>query len=127
MQHEGYEERKKYVLKQLGQILMIGFAYFVFSGITGLYIPCPIRLITGFKCPGCGVTHYALAMIHGDIQAALEANHLVFFLAPLLLLYGLVKSYLYVKTGKTGISPLEAAILLPVLIITISFGIYRNL
>lgn len=127
MQHEGYEERKKYVLKQLGQILMIGFAYFVFSGITGLYIPCPIRLITGFKCPGCGVTHYALAMIHGDIHAALEANQLVFFLAPLLLLYGLVKSYLYIKKGKTGISPLEAAVLLPVLIITISFGIYRNL
>lgn len=127
MHYDGYEERKKYVFKQLGQILMIGFAYFVFSGITGIYIPCPIRMITGLKCPGCGVTHYVLAMLHGDIHAALEANQLVFFLAPALLLYGMVKAYLYIKRGKSGISPVEAAVLLPVLIITISFGIYRNI
>lgn len=127
MPADTYEERKKYVLKQTFQILGIGFAYFCFSGVTGIYIPCPIRLITGYKCPGCGITHYVLAMIHGNLSEAYASNQLLFFLIPALLLYGGFKIRRYIKDGRTGFNIFESILLSLVFMITIAFGIYRNI
>ncbi|MFI5168247.1 MAG: DUF2752 domain-containing protein [Thermoanaerobaculales bacterium] len=37
---------------------------------------CPFRAITGIPCPTCGTTHAAVALLHGDLTAALAANPL---------------------------------------------------
>lgn len=31
----------------------------------GLRIPCPFYLVTGLRCPGCGVTDLCLGLLHG--------------------------------------------------------------
>lgn len=31
----------------------------------GLRIPCPFHLVTGLRCPGCGVTDLCLGLLHG--------------------------------------------------------------
>ena len=37
---------------------------------------CAFRLVTGRRCPGCGMTRGFLYMFRGDILNALRANHL---------------------------------------------------
>ena len=127
MSRESISGRRKYVLTQVLEITVLGLVYYVISGVTGLYIPCIFRALTGLKCPGCGVTHYAVAMLHGRIAEAFAANQLVFCLVPVLLIYAGCRAAAYVRKGKTGFSRIETAALFIVLIITLAFGVARNL
>lgn len=44
---------------------------------------CPTALFFGIPCPGCGLTRATLALLHGDLGAALHFHPLVFVLTPL--------------------------------------------
>lgn len=46
--------------------------------------PCPIKLLTGFDCPGCGGTRMLFSLLHGDVPAAVHHNALAVLLLPLL-------------------------------------------
>jgi hypothetical protein len=37
---------------------------------------CAFRLVTGRRCPGCGMTRGFLYMFRGDLVNAIRANHL---------------------------------------------------
>ena len=39
-----------------GVVLMLGMAYFLITQLTPFRIPCLFQKITGFACPGCGVS-----------------------------------------------------------------------
>ena len=120
------EQRLKHLLKGLAEIIAIGLVYTLFVSLTHLSIPCPFRLITGFKCPGCGVTHYCLAMLRLDLSAAFRANPFIFCLAPPALLYGIYRSYLYVKYDRIEYSLPEGIVLGLVAVAAIVFAILRN-
>ena len=47
-------DRIKKVCIVSAAVISGGCAYAAFYRITGIGIPCLFRLITGFKCPGCG-------------------------------------------------------------------------
>lgn len=124
------EEQKKrlwQLVKPILEILLLGVAYIIFVKITGWGLPCPIKLVTGKYCPGCGISRMLLAMLTLDFEAAFHANRLLFFLLPVMLLYGLIKGIHYVKTGKEGQSRLEQIVILFVCIITIAFWVMRNM
>ena len=108
-------------------ILGIGVAYFVFVSLTGLYIPCPIRLATGFLCPGCGISHYFVHMAHLDFSAAFRDNQYIFFFVPIAVPYWIFKTYKYIKTGERRYSKPEIAILTVALVVAIAFGVWRNI
>lgn len=61
-------------------------AYYIFSSITHIYIPCIFHLITGFYCPGCGVTRMLIAISHGDFYKAFRYNQLLFITFPFFVL-----------------------------------------
>jgi hypothetical protein len=44
---------------------------------------CPIKLVLGFPCPGCGVTRATFAAMHGDFVEALHLHPLVWLITPL--------------------------------------------
>jgi hypothetical protein len=50
-------------------------------GGEGLWLPCPLRTLTGIPCPLCGMTTAATALASGDPGAALAANPFVLVLA----------------------------------------------
>lgn len=119
--------RRNDLLIQMRNILAIGFVYYILSSITGLYIPCAFRMITGYKCPGCGITHLAVAMLHGNFHEAFTANQLIFIMLPVAIIYGGYRAYKYIKCGSRGFSGPETVMLFITLVVTIAFGIYRNI
>jgi hypothetical protein len=50
-------------------------------GGEGLWLPCPLRTLTGIPCPLCGMTTAATALASGDLGAALAANPFALLLA----------------------------------------------
>ena len=63
---------------------------------------CPTALFFGIPCPGCGLTRATLALLRGDVGAALHFHPLVFVLTPLAA-YALGTTLLdYVRGGTAG-------------------------
>lgn len=120
-------KRRNDLLRQGRNIIGIGLAYYAITSTTGLYIPCVFRLLTGLKCPGCGVTHLAVAMLHGNIHEAFMANQLIFVLLPIAAIYGCYRANIYVRSGRRDFGNLETILLILTLMATIAFGIYRNI
>lgn len=46
-------------------------------GKTGFFPGCPLLTVTGFACPGCGLTRGFHELFHGNLVAALDFNLLV--------------------------------------------------
>ena len=42
-------------------------------------VVCPFRLLTGYPCPGCGLTHAFCDISHGRLLAAWQSNSFGFF------------------------------------------------
>lgn len=72
--------------KECVKFPVLGFLYFIWIEGTGISFPCPFRWLTGYLCPGCGITALCLSLIHGDVRAAYEANPFLFCTLPFLLL-----------------------------------------
>ena len=53
-----------------------GLALSALYATTGLGLPCPFRLLTGWDCPLCGGTRMGEALLHGDVPAAFGFNPL---------------------------------------------------
>jgi hypothetical protein len=56
-------------------------AYQTALGGEGLWLPCPLRTLTGIPCPLCGMTTAGTGLASGDLGAALAANPFVLLLA----------------------------------------------
>ena len=56
-------------------------AYQAALGGKGLWLPCPLRTLTGIPCPLCGMTTAATALASGDLGAAMAANPFVLAVA----------------------------------------------
>lgn len=119
--------RRQYLFKQIAEIAALGIVYLIWVELTGLGIPCPIRFVTGYQCPGCGITHYVLAMAHLDLHEAYVANQLIFVLMPFLLGYGIYRAVRYVRSGRQKYSVPEVIAFTVLLIIAIVFAVWRNL
>lgn len=46
---------------------------------------CTFHRLTGFHCPGCGMTRAAAALLHGEVAAAFRLNPVGILLLPLAL------------------------------------------
>lgn len=57
-----------------------------------LFPGCLIRDITGFPCPGCGMTRALLAAIHCDMAEAFRM-HPLFWLPPIMMLAAIILAW----------------------------------
>ena len=121
------KKRAKRFLREIGWILVMGTAYAIWVSFTGIGIPCPIRAVTGYRCPGCGITHCAVNLLHGRVREAFEANQFVFILAPFGLIYGIWRAVRYIRDGSEEISIPETIVFAILLILAIAFAFYRNI
>ena len=76
--------RRNAIIKRDAVLLGIGILYYIFIRITGLAVPCIFRKITGFLCPGCGITRAILAAVRLDFAKAFAYNQFTFIVLPVL-------------------------------------------
>lgn len=85
---------------------------------------CPFWSLTGFFCPGCGATRSTLALLHGDIDAALGWNPLWVLVLTLLVAQLALRA---VRGAWVWDAPRRARIARALLIVVIAFGVARNI
>ena len=100
-------------------IFLIGLYGYVFLNEKFSFsIPCVFKKITGYFCPGCGITRMLFSILKLDFYQAFRFNPLVFVLLISYLLFLLIKRFKSIKLSNQTT--------LVLLIITALFGILRN-
>ncbi|MDE7496695.1 MAG: DUF2752 domain-containing protein [Muribaculaceae bacterium] len=94
-------KRKSKLLKKRGIAIALGviaipvlIAYYRFDPageMAGRWFPkCPVKMLTGWQCPSCGVQRAVHALLHGHPLESLQSNWFLAF--SLLYLAGLAAS-----------------------------------
>lgn len=121
------KQRAVKVILKGAVILMAGCAYYVWVSLTGLGIPCLFHLVTGLKCPGCGVTRMLMSILRLDLSAAFSYNAVLLCLLPPLLSLALFPLIRYVRTGSRFMTRAENALIYAAAAVLIIWGVVRNL
>ena len=114
------------LIKEVAFVAGILAANAIIYSLTGYGIPCVFRLITGLKCPGCGMTHAYLALLRGDVHGAAEYNLMSITVMPILIVYLLFKGIVFVRKGTMRTRVWEYILYTLCLIILILYFLYRN-
>lgn len=98
-------------------LLLVMFYVYISDPVKGPILPCGFNLITGHKCPGCGMTRAVNSIMHGDPIAAFGYNKLI-----LLIPIGLIIYLVFKIIGKNT----EKLIWLYIIIV-ILYAVIRNI
>lgn len=108
----------------LTALLGIYLAYFATGGRG---IPCPLLLLAGWKCPACGMTRAASALLEGELAAAWEYNALWPLYIGYILWVAGGNAVAYVRRGKLPVLPRPTWIHGAVLAVVVGYGVLRNI
>lgn len=104
--------------------IIISIGYYFLNLKFSFSIPCIFHKLTGFYCPGCGITRMIFAMLRFDFYQAFRFNPFIFLLLIVYSVYLFIYIIVKVKLKKELIIPRYLYYVL--LVITIIFGILRN-
>jgi hypothetical protein len=111
-------------------IVATGYVALVDPNRPGHYLVCPVYLLTGRYCAGCGALRATHDLVHGDIVGAWAMNPLWVVVAPLLVVAWLRWSARAWRgsSGTPGARRGPRTLWLPwvVLVVTLSFSVLRN-
>lgn len=109
-----------------GILLGIGFAYYLLIQFTPFHLFCLFQRITKLACPGCGITHFLVRLLHFDIPGAVQENvavaGLVLLWGPLLFIRVIWHPKWLQKNGR-----FERILACICVVLLLLFGILRNL
>ena len=108
-------------------LILISFLiiYFILSELLDVDIPCLFYEITGYYCPGCGITRLLFSFLKLDFYQAFRYNPLIFILIIITGIYWLVK-FILKKFMNISIE-IPNYVYYILLVIVIIFGILRNI
>ena len=93
----------------------------------GFFPVCPLYALTGFACPGCGLTRGFHALFHGDILTALDYNALLPFFA-VLIAFALASMITFaIRGSRARVNLLHPNALWVFFVMLMVFGVVRNL
>ena len=119
---------------RLLRVLTVGGLFAVLLGIYVAYfagggrgLPCPLLLLTGLKCPACGMTRAVAALLNPDFSAALSLNALWPLFIGYILWVVISDARMYVRRGEFQLLPGRRWVHGVMLAVVIAYGILRNL
>lgn len=86
-------------------------------------IPCFFNKVTGFYCPGCGITRAIRSLLKGDLYSSFRNNLLLYTVFPILFILEIMNIKL--KKSKE-FKKMYNVMIVCLLIFTITFGVLRN-
>ena len=75
------------------RIAILVFAIYFVIGRKFLYSLCPMVIMTGFPCPGCGLTRAMFMVLRGDFAGAWKMHPFIY--GVIFLCVGLILYYVY--------------------------------
>jgi hypothetical protein len=103
-------------------------AVWYFDPTTAGFFPvCPLYSMTGFACPGCGLTRGFHALFHGDVLTALDYNALIPVFAAFLGYLFLSMLLVAVRGRGLTMGRMNGPLLWTVFGLLLVFGVLRNL
>lgn len=115
------------VIRNAAILLGAGLVYAAFVSLTGLAIPCVFHLVTGLKCPGCGVTRVALALLRFDFHEAWIQNRCLILISPLLAVSIVTQLVSYIRTGRYRVGRILTVVNYVLVGLLLLFGVVRNI
>lgn len=119
---------------RLLRVLLMGGLFAVMLGLYVAYfteggrgLPCPLLILTGMKCPACGMTRAMSALLEGDFGAAFSYHALWPLVVGYILWVIVADTVFYVRQGEARLLPGRRWIHGVVLALVIGYGILRNL
>ena len=113
-----------------GAMLLAGGSIFTayFDPVKSNFFPvCPLYSMTGFACPGCGLTRGFHALFHGDFVGAIDFNALIPLWAMIFGWVFVSLVLLAVRGRGLPMWPTYPRFLWSFLILLASFGVLRNI
>jgi len=94
---------------------------------SSLYPQCPFRALTGYDCPGCGITRALHSALHGELLQA--ANHnllmvLAAFISVVWIAFGAVQRRRGKEPPRLALPP---RVIGAIGVVVVAFWVLRNL
>ena len=115
------------VLGLTALLLLAALGYGLWVALSGHGLPCLFHRITGWLCPGCGMSRVMGALLRLDLPAAFSYNLLWPLYGGYVLFVFLSAAIPYVRHGKANLSPRPQWIHWAVLGVVLVYGVLRNL
>ena len=104
-----------------------GLLLYIIYDFTSLGFKCPIHTLTGFKCAGCGNTHFIGSILKLKFKEAFAFNYMFPLEAFYILWVYIFSAKQYMKTGKFNyIAPFKVFDIICLIIIALWIPI-RNI
>lgn len=106
----------------------LGFMLYFFYLKYNIGIPCLFHKITGWYCPGCGLTRAIVSLLQFDFYQAFRYNSFGIILLPFLLVYVQYQLICWGFQWKDKLTPhIPKAVTYGLLILVLLYGVLRNL
>ena len=115
------------LLRNVGIVCLPGGAYALICTRFGVGIPCPFRKLTGFLCPGCGVSRLCLCLLRLDFAGAWAAHPVIFSLLPFAAVLAVRFAMRYVQSGCRRLTKTETVLTYAACAVLLVYGVVRNL
>ena len=114
------------IAKPIIVLIILGFLYLFFFQRFEIGIPCIFRKLTGYKCPGCGMTHAMVEIWNGRYETAMQYNALSLTVLPIACVY-LFYRYIHCEIKKReGFYIWEYVLLIVLFATVLGYGYMRN-
>ena len=113
-------------LRTAALLLGVGLLYYLLTQLTPFRIPCLFQTITGLACPGCGVSHFCIRLLHLDVLGAARENLALAVLLPIWSVAILIRVIWHPRWFCKN-SRAEQILLWGSIAVLLLFGVVRNL
>ena len=106
---------------------ILATVYYFVNPMEAEWMPkCPVHILTGLDCPGCGSQRAVYALLHGDIPTAVASNAILLFMIPFILALGAAE---FLRDKRPGFYRLMSrpAVIYGLLAIVVVWAVVRNL